>query len=139
MLWAWHIPALYDAALANRAVHVLEHAGFLATAALFWWAVLLGHGHRPPHGAGVLYTFGLAAQSTALGAMLTFARTPWYTSHLTSAARHGLSPLEDQQLAGLIMWVPGGLVYLGLALGLFAVWLKSGEAPPAAARTPARR
>jgi putative membrane protein len=133
-LWAWHVPMLYEAALANRAIHAAEHASFLATGVLFWWTLF----HRG-YGLGVLYVFGMAVQSTILGALLTFARAPWYTSHLGSTAAWGLTPLEDQQLAGLIMWVPGGLIYLAAALTLFGLWLNAGAGPAPGPSTPARR
>jgi putative membrane protein len=81
----------------------------------------------------------MAVQSTILGALLTFARAPWYTSHLGSTAAWGLTPLEDQQLAGLIMWVPGGLIYLAAALTLFGLWLNAGAGPAPGPSTPARR
>jgi putative membrane protein len=140
-LWAWHLPVLYEAALNNRVVHVLEHLSFLGTAILFWFAVL-GPG-RAAFGLGVLLVFALALQSTILGALLAFSPTPWYTAHLTSAARWGLSPLEDQQVAGLVMWIPGGSIYLAAALGLFAAWLKEtnqpARTPDPEAHTPARQ
>jgi putative membrane protein len=118
-LWLWHLPVLYEVALRSRGVHVLEHLSFLATAVLFWWAVI--HATRA---VGVLSVFGLALQSTVLGALLVFSPTPWYTAHQASAAAWGLTAGEDQQLAGLIMWVPGGSVYLAAALGLLARWLR---------------
>jgi putative membrane protein len=162
-LWAWHVPSLYDAALANGAVHAAEHASFLATGVLFWWALLPAPGPRlarlaapgtepstsvhvsarrgehAGYGLGVLYVFGMALQSTVLGALLTFTRAPWYTSHLGSTAAWGLTALEDQQLAGVIMWVPGGLIYLVAALALFGRWLSAGAAPAPGPSTPARR
>jgi cytochrome c oxidase assembly factor CtaG len=133
-LWAWHVPILYEAALANRAIHAAEHASFLATGVLFWWTLL----HRG-YGVGVLYVFGMAVQSTVLGALLTFARGPWYTSHLGSTAAWGLTALEDQQLAGVIMWVPGGLIYLVAALALFGLWLSAGAGPAPGPSRRARR
>jgi cytochrome c oxidase assembly factor CtaG len=138
-LWAWHVPTLYETAIDNRIVHVFEHLSFLGTGLLFWWTLL--HSGRVGYGAGVLYVFGLAIESTALGALLTFASAPWYTSHLATTARWGLTPLEDQQLAGLIMWVPGGAVYLLSGLALLMAWLKSAESGrrPAVAGKPARR
>jgi putative membrane protein len=140
-LWLWHVPPLYEAAVADINVHVAEHLSFVLTAGLFWWAVL--HRIRDGHAASVLYLFGMAVQSTILGALLTFAQAPWYRSHLSSVGALGLTPSEDQQLAGLIMWVPGGSVYLAAALGLFAAWLSSGEqsahTPDPAAHTPARQ
>src|SRR5215207_8009155 len=117
-LWLWHVPRFYDSAIAVDWIHVLEHVSFLGTAALFWWSLL--HSGRVGHGAAVLYVFGLALESTVLGALLTFSRAPWFASHLTTTASWSLSPLEDQQLAGLIMWIPGGMVYLVIALALFS-------------------
>jgi len=120
-LWAWHVPALYEAALANRAIHAVEHLSFLGTAVLFWWAVL--HAARRGHATGVVFVFGLALETTVLGALLTFAQAAWYAAHLVTAPAWGLSALEDQQLAGLIMWVPGGAVYLAAGLWLMFAWL----------------
>jgi putative membrane protein len=134
-LWLWHIPRLYDSALDNSGIHMLEHVSFLATAALFWWTVL--HSGRHSVGLGVLYVFALALESTILGALLTFSRAPWYAAHLSSSSAWGLSPLEDQQLAGLIMWIPGGLVYLAIALALFSRLFA--RTPDPEARTPAHR
>src|SRR5205085_785617 len=102
-LWAWHIPGAYDAALANRAIHVVEHTTFVSTSVLFWWAVL--RSGKPAYGVGVLCVFGLALESTLLGAVLTFSPAPWYAAYTNAtAATFGLTPLEDQQYAGLIMW-----------------------------------
>jgi putative membrane protein len=140
-IWAWHVPMLYDAALSNRGVHVLEHVSFLGTAVLFWWAVL--YGRRVGYSSGVLYVFGLALQSTVLGALLAFAPAPWYTAHAPTTLGWGMTPLEDQQVAGLIMWVPGGAIYLAAALGLFATWLngtsRPAPEPDREAHTPVRR
>jgi putative membrane protein len=134
-LWLWHIPSLYDAALAVDWLHVLEHVSFVGTAVLFWWATL--RSGRVGYGVAVLFVFALALESTILGALLTFSRGPWYASHLTTTLAWGLSPLEDQQLAGLIMWIPGGLVYLVSALALFSrLFVRTPDPEP---HTPARR
>jgi cytochrome c oxidase assembly factor CtaG len=113
-MWLWHLPALYDRALADQRVHELEHATFFLTALLFWWVLLRPHGRRLGSGAAVLYLFAAALQSTFLGALLTLARRPLYTAHFGTTRAWGLTPLEDQQLAGLFMWVPAGLVYLAV-------------------------
>jgi putative membrane protein len=128
-LWAWHVPLLYDEAIAFPPVHLVEHLSFALTALLFWWT-LLGSG-RPAGGAAVLYVFAMALQSTLLGALLTFSHQPWYTSHLNTTSAWGLAPMDDQQLAGLIMWIPGGSVYLISALALFAHWLRAERTLPA--------
>ena len=117
-LWVWHAPRLYDAALADTRVHVLEHTSFLLTALLFWWSVFRG---RMSLGTSTLYLFAAALQGTLLGALLTLAHRPWYSGHLVSTQAWGLTPLEDQQMAGLIMWVPAGLVYL---LALVPRWVR---------------
>ena len=111
-LWAWHLPSMYDRALASEWVHVLEHATFLATALLFWWVLFAPHGRRLGAGSSLVYLFGAALQSTMLGAVLALARHPLYTAHFGTTRAWGFTALEDQQLAGLLMWVPAGIVYL---------------------------
>jgi putative membrane protein len=117
-LWIWHVPSLYDGAVANGAVHVLEHATFLATALLFWWVPFRAHGRRIGAGTALLYLFGAVLQGTFLGALLALARHPLYTAHFGTTRAWGLTPLEDQQLAGLLMWVPAGFVYLAALVPL---------------------
>jgi cytochrome c oxidase assembly factor CtaG len=111
-LWVWHLPALYERALRDERVHALEHVSFFVSALLFWWLLVRPHGHRMRMGAAVAYLFGAALQSTILGALITMSRRPWYPSHFGTTQPWGLTPLEDQQLAGLLMWIPAGLVYL---------------------------
>lgn len=123
----WHVPALFDATLASDAVHALQHASFFGTGALFWWAILRGRAGRAGYGAGALWVFATAVQTGALGALLTVARTPWYPAYGERAAVWGLGPLEDQQLGGLLMWIPGGLPYLAAGLVLVARWLGEAE------------
>lgn len=122
VLWAWHLPVLYESALRDDLVHALEHASFFVTAFLFWWLLIHPGRHRLAHGLGVIYLFGAALQSGILGALIVFAPRPWYAMHYGTTRAWGLTPLEDQQLAGLIMWVPASLVYL-IAIGalLFAL------------------
>ena len=119
-LWLWHIPILYEAALRNDAIHALEHASFVGTALLFWWLVVHPGQHRLGRGLGVVYLFGAALQSGVLGALITFAPRPWYPMHYGTTRAWGLTPLEDQQLAGLLMWVPASLVYL-FAIGALLI------------------
>lgn len=127
-LWAWHAPLLYDAAVRNEGMHALEHLSFLATAILFWWVALRpGARHRLPGGFEVLYVFTAGIQSGALGALLTFAGSPLYPAYARTVAGWGLTPLQDQQLAGLIMWIPAGLVYVVAAGALFVRWLLAVE------------
>ena len=135
-MWLWHAPSLYEAALRVDAIHAAEHASFLTAALLFWWVVLpssRGHGH---HGVAFLLVFVMMLQSGALGALITFARSPWYAVHADTVVAWGLTPLEDQQLAGVIMWVPMGTVYLVTALWLVATWLRSLERSSPANESP---
>jgi putative membrane protein len=118
-LWAWHIPPLFGAALESEAVHALQHASFLAAALCFWWSVLALPARS---GAGLASVFTTMLHTGALGALLTFAPAPWY-AHYADTAAYGLSALADQQLGGLVMWVPGGLAYLAAGLAIAARWL----------------
>ena len=131
-IWLWHAPALFQSTLHNDAVHALQHVSFFASALLFWWTII--HAHAPggraravTFGTAVLLLFGTALHSGALGGLLTFSRTSWYPAYGNAAAAWGLSPLEDQQLAGLIMWIPATFAYLVAALFLFAGWLRASE------------
>jgi putative membrane protein len=120
-MWAWHAPGPYQAALRAEWVHVLEHATLFGAALLFWSAVA-GSRRRGFQGPAVVATFAAALQGTALGAAMTFASRPWYpTAHPGST---GLSVLEDQQVAGVIMWGPCGMIYALAAMLLFAAWLR---------------
>lgn len=120
-IWGWHVPALFDLALVDETVHGLQHASFLATALAFWWSVL-GRGVRRPDAWGMASLFTTMLHTGALGALLTFAPTPWY-AHYVDAAAFGLTAVEDQQLGGLVMWVPGSLAYLVAGLAIVARWL----------------
>jgi putative membrane protein len=113
-LWLWHAPALFDLALASDGWHAAQHLSFLVSALLFWTAMLSQHAAA---GVAALCLVATSIVSGALGALMAFATSPWYVGY----ARFGMTPLgltpaEDQQLAGLLMWVPGGLVHAGAAL-----------------------
>ena len=129
-LWLWHVPALFQAGLVDDGVHALQHASFLFSALLFWWAVLGRHGIHHARGAGIVYLFTTMMYTGALGALFTISETVWYPVYGHSAEYFGLSPLEDQQLGGLIMWIPAGLVYLAAGLVLSAGWLQRSAAAP---------
>jgi putative membrane protein len=128
-LWVWHIPALFEATVTNEMVHGLQHASFFGTALLFWWALLAEKTGPAGYGMGCLYVFTTAVHSSILGALLTFAPTVWYPVYAPTAPVWGLTPLEDQQLGGLIMWVPAGVVYLVSGLILFAGWMHASTRP----------
>jgi cytochrome c oxidase assembly factor CtaG len=127
VLWAWHAPALFQATLHNEWIHAGQHTSFLLTAMLFWWAVLHGHRGVVNYGAGVLYLFTTAIHSGLLGALITFARSVWYPDYAGRTQSWGLSPLEDQQIGGLIMWVPACTIYVIAGLAMAAFWLRQSE------------
>lgn len=113
-LWLWHAPALFDLALASEAWHAAQHLSFLVSALLFWTAMT---SRRTAEPIAALCLVATSIVSGALGALMAFSTSPWYAGYAQlGLAPFGLTPAEDQQLAGLLMWVPGGLVHAGAAL-----------------------
>jgi cytochrome c oxidase assembly factor CtaG len=126
-LWVWHIPALYQATLTSDWIHAAQHLSFFLTAVLFWSA-LYGVGRSAmSYGAATFYVFGTAAHCSALGALLTFSAVLWYPAYQQTTQAWGLTPLQDQQLGGAIMWVPSGIVFIVIGLSLFAKWLRASD------------
>jgi putative membrane protein len=119
-LWGWHAPPLFQATLTSDWVHAAQHASFFFSALLFWWSL----SKRAAHGVGVVYVFTTAVHTSILGALLTLSTRLWYPAYTLTTAAWGASPLEDQQLGGLIMWVPGGVVYTAAGLVLLAAVLR---------------
>lgn len=136
-LWAWHAPAAFEAALRSDTVHTLQHLSFLLTALLFWWT-LLRPGPRSAEGIAMLSLFATMLHSGALGALLALAPRAFYAPYLATAPAWGLDALTDQQLGGLVMWVPAGLAYLAVGLVLAARWggLAGGPSSRSAAGAP---
>lgn len=126
-LWTWHIPAVYATALASPGMHWLQHASLFGGAMLFWQAVLGRRGRGQP-GAAIACLFLTALHTGLLGVLLTFARVPLYPGQSAAAHDLGLTALGDQQLAGLVMWVPGGVIYAIAALALAAAWIRGSSA-----------
>ena len=127
VLWTWHLPALFQLTLENEFVHALQHLSFLLSALLFWWAILQGRQAALNYGLAVLYMLTTAIHSGLLGALITFARTTWYPAYKGKTDSWGLTALQDQQIGGLIMWVPACTVYVIAGLALFAAWLRESE------------
>jgi cytochrome c oxidase assembly factor CtaG len=125
-IWSWHAPFLFNLTLTSELAHSAQHLSFFLSALLFWWALFYAHG-RKTYGAGVLYLFTTAIHTGILGALLTFSPRIWYSSYVSTTQAWGLTPLQDQQIGGLIMWVPASLVYLVAGLCLFAAWLKESD------------
>jgi putative membrane protein len=126
---AWHVPSLYNLALQNNTVHILEHLLFLATAVLTWWPVFspLDELPRLSDPAQLLYLFFESLPPTILGALIAFAGEPLYPEYVTAPRLWGLSVMLDQQIGGLIMWIPGALVYFAVLTVVFFRWLNRDE------------
>ncbi len=122
-LWAWHVPGPHEAALRSEPLHALEHATLFWTAVLFWW-VVAGSRRHALYGPGVLVTFAAALQGSALGALMALATSPWYPSYARTGGAGGLTALEDQQVAGVVMWGPCGAIYALAAVLLFSAWIR---------------
>ena len=122
-LWAWHMPAPYDLALRHGAAHAVEHASFLGTALLFWHVVFASGGRRGvPRPVAILLVLANGVQSTALGAILLLASTPLYAAHTAGARIWHVSRLNDQQLAGALMWAPPAFLYIVVMGWLLVRW-----------------
>lgn len=131
-VWVWHLPGPYQAAVDNNMIHAIEHASFFISALLFWWVVIAGEKHgQMNYGLGTLYIFITALSSGVLGALITFAAEPWYPVYIDRTLQWGLTALEDQQLAGLIMWIPANFVYLVAVIVLLVEWFKQMDAKSA--------
>jgi len=126
VMWAWHAPALFDRTLASQGWHVAQHISFIFASLIFWTAML-----GPRRGGFVLSAACLFATSLvegALGALMALSASPWYAPYAAMGLSGiGLDPTTDQQLAGLVMWIPGGLVHGGAALVLLYAALKASD------------
>lgn len=123
-LWAWHHPSLYQTALRDPLVHDAQHISFFIAACLFWRAGLDPlSGRRLSPMAAIPYFFTTSVHASALGVFLALSPRVWYQDYAARTSVWGLTPLEDQQLAGLIMWMPACLIYPIVAAILFGSWL----------------
>lgn len=129
VLWGWHVPVLYEAALRHSLLHELEHVMFLGSSLLLWWALIapLGRGDTRAYGIAMIAVFTTALQGAAFGVLMTFAKAPWYPVYGDGAVAWHMTALEDQQFAGTIMWVPAGFAYLAAILCLMLAWLREAE------------
>jgi putative membrane protein len=130
-MWVWHVPKLYQAALRYQPVHDLQHVTFFV-AACWFWRVLLDplSRFRVAAGLGVIALFTTTLHATVLGVFMTIAPTPWYPDYVGRTDLWGWSALEDQQLAGLIMWMPACVSYALVAIILLAKIVEEHEVPP---------
>lgn len=126
-IWVWHVPAFYEAAVLHEGIHTLQHGTFAGTAVLFWWGLVYGRYGRAAYGASALYVFLTILHTGVLGALFTLSSSPFYPLYASRAAAAGVDPAADQQLAGLYMWIPAGLILTLFGLGLILAWLSEAE------------
>ncbi len=118
-IWIWHAPALFDATVDSLALHRLQHVSFLATGVFFWWAMIW----RAGQGNAAWHLFVTMMHTSILGALIALSPRVLFVAQTRFAPEWGMTALEDQQLAGLLMWVPGGIVYAGAALWMLMMWI----------------
>lgn len=128
--WLWHAPALYDATLYDPNLHILEHITYIITGVIYWWPVFspLEEGWpRLPMVGQLMYIFLGGMPTVLLGAGLTFTN-PLYEPYIHAPRAWGLSPATDQQLGGLIMWIPANIAYIIVASVFFIRWMQAQDA-----------
>jgi len=128
--WLWHAPSLYNATLENQSIHILEHLTFIIFGVINWWPIFSPVEEGLPRlsfGGQVLYLFLSGMPTVALGAGLTFS-PPLYAPYLAAPRIWGISAATDQQLGGLIMWIPGNIFYIIIVSVLFIRWMQKQEA-----------
>lgn len=126
-LWVWHLPILFQAALASESVHALQHAFFVGSASLFWWADMHARPRAARYGLAVLFMFTTGLHTGLLGALLAFGGVVLYPAYIEPSRAWGVDALDDQQLGGLIMWVPACSVYIFAGLALFVGWMRASQ------------
>ena len=124
-LWIWHLPQFYEAALRTEWLHDIQHISFFVTSCLFW-RVLLDPIHRFKMGRalGIFYLFATTLHATLLGVFMTLSPKLWYKFYQEKTLSWNMSALEDQQLAGLIMWMPACSIYIFVTVYIFILWSK---------------
>lgn len=139
-LWVWHSAALYSLAIENTMVHIVEHGAFVAAAIAFWNVIVGPMRVAVSPGLAILAVFTLTLQGIVLSMLMTFSPVVWYAPYADGAPGWDIDPLADQQLAGVIMWVPTGFIQAGITFALLARWLHSidGISPPATRRASRR-
>jgi putative membrane protein len=136
VLAAWHIPALYNTAIAYHPVHITQHLMFMVAAVLMWWPLLspLPELPRIAYPAQMLYCFVMMIPMTIVAIYITMADHALYPAYAAAPRTWGLSPMEDQLVGGLIMWVPGSLFFLGVMSVVFFKWQERGSDDTAGAQ-----
>jgi putative membrane protein len=127
VLWIWHLPALYNLAIESEPVHAVQHAMFVGTSLLFWSGLVYGRYGRAGYGAAVFFVFTTAVHTGLLGALIAVSKMPIYSVYANLPGLSRDAALADQEVAGLVMWIPAGLVLTLVGIALFAAWLGESE------------
>jgi putative membrane protein len=132
----WHLPPLYNLALAQHAVHILQHLMFIGASLLMWWPLLspLPELPRAPYPAQMLYCFLMVIPMSIISIYIAMADTLLYPAYAAAPRILGITPMEDQQYGGLIMWVPGGIFFYAVMTVVFFKWSQRGEDTEASAQ-----
>ena len=133
VLIAWHLPPLYNLAMANHDVHIVQHLTFLVTSVLMWWPLLSRMPELPAlsRPLQILYVCLLMIPMSVVGMIITYADSVLYPAYEVAPRMWGLSPMEDQLIGGLIMWIPGSFIYIALLTVVFFKWAREAEAQEA--------
>jgi putative membrane protein len=128
-LIAWHLPPLYNLAMADHRVHIVQHLSFLATSVLMWWPLLSRTPELPPlsRPLQMLYICLLMIPMSIVGMIITYADEVLYPAYESAPRISGLSPQQDQLVGGLIMWIPGSLIYIAILTVVFFKWAREAE------------
>ena len=129
VLALWHLPPLYNLALANHGIHILQHLMFIAASVLMWWPLLspLPELPRAAYPAQMLYCFLMVIPMSIISIYIAMADTLLYPAYATAPRIMGITPMEDQQYGGLIMWIPGGVFFYAVMTVVFFKWASRGE------------
>jgi putative membrane protein len=132
----WHLPPFYNAAMAHHSLHILEHLMFMAAAVLMWWPLLsqLPEFPRLAYPGQMLYSFLMSIPMSIVAIYIAMANHVLYPAYSAAPRVLPLSPLEDQLLGALIMWIPGGLIFIVIMTVVFFKWNARGEDSTAGAQ-----
>ena len=121
---AWHLPPVYNLAMAHHPVHIVQHLMFMAAAVLMWWPLMSPVGELPrlPYPGQMLYCFLMSIPMSIIAIYVAMADQVLYPAYAAAPRVWGISPMQDQQIGGLIMWVPGGLFFLVIMSVVFFKW-----------------
>ncbi len=136
VLSLWHLPPLYNLALAHHSVHIAQHLMFIAASVLMWWPLLspLPELPRAAYPAQMLYCFLMVIPMSIISIYIAMADTLLYPAYAVAPRIMGITPLQDQQYGGLIMWIPGGVFFYAVMTVVFFKWSAHGEDSEASAQ-----